>query len=269
MQNNKQYSSFTANIQTVLKNQANQLSLLSSMQQALISDNKYISYTYQDADGYEHTYTLPSYGMILNELEAVKQSINNLLTGQGTIRLGDKVCTIKVNQIASVPDDILITEDPSTFSLDTNWFFESLMFPGAVVTINLAGQVDNKTQQVEICRVILDAKNTDAEALWQSRLKNESLSYTDLIQTLNNNNIEYSEDVQTYTMPWIHNRYVGSFTVQSDPQKVNGDIWYYLNTLNYSTVSESGINQGANNVCLLQTSPSPRDRQKSRMASSA
>ena len=42
-----------------------------------------------------------------------------------------------------------------------------------------------------------------------------------------------------------------------------------LDYVKLSSVSEVAVNDGSNNICLLYTSPSPRDMRRSRMPSSA
>ncbi|MBQ5473970.1 MAG: hypothetical protein IIT65_04575, partial [Lachnospiraceae bacterium] len=59
-------------------------------------------------------------------------------TGHGTINLTDgSRRTITLSSIPHTPEQISGLEDPSTFKIDTNWFFEELMFPGMTVDIDL------------------------------------------------------------------------------------------------------------------------------------
>ena len=52
-------------------------------------------------------------------------------------------------------------------------------------------------------------------------------------------------------------------------EPLEGEILYHGKSVDGHTASQCFLYIGENNFCLLYTSPSPRDRQKSRMPSSA
>ena len=96
---------------------------------------------------------MPSYNTIINKLSAIEKSISNLSSGKGTINLTDGTRRqIKLTNIPETPAQITGLEDPSTFKLDTNWFFEDLMFPGATVQIDLTGKIEDSADRVRVSR---------------------------------------------------------------------------------------------------------------------
>lgn len=49
-------------------------------------------------------------------------------------------------------------------------------------------------------------------------------------------------------MPLVSNRVTGIFQVINDPIVINGNTWYQLDTLTYSTIDDNGTDQGQNNI---------------------
>ena len=136
----KNINSFSQNVNAITKNSLNTLSLLEAQQQAMTTNDTFTTFEYESEDGERVEYQLPSYDAIVNRLRAVEESINSLQNGYGSINVDDgSRRTIKLNSIPHTPLQITGLEDPSTFTVDSNWFFEELMFPGAQVNINLTG----------------------------------------------------------------------------------------------------------------------------------
>ena len=68
---------------------------------------------------------------------------------------------------------------------------------------------------------------------------------------LNVNNISYSEDEQIINLPLVSNTKSGTFQVTEDPNIYDGNVWYTLDSIMYSTISKDGIVQGKNNVLSI------------------
>lgn len=248
--NNKNVNSFSENMRKTITAQTNILSLLSSMQKSMTTNDTFVQYEHDDINGNDtKVYELPSYNTIINKLSAIEKSISNLSSGKGTINLTDGTRRqIKLTNIPETPAQITGLEDPSTFKLDTNWFFEDLMFPGATVQIDLTGKIEDSADRVRVSRVILDSRETAAQELWNTNLSVNAYDYISLKALLTYNNVRYSEDIETIELPLVSNTAAGEFQVVKDPEIINGNTWYKVDTINYSTISSDGEGEFKNNI---------------------
>lgn len=122
------------------------------------------------------------------------------------------------------------------------------MFPGATVEIDLTDKIDDTADRVRISRIILNSNDTAAETLWMNDLSNNLYDYTSLKTLLSQNNVAYYEDEQTVDLPLVRNQVSGTFQVSEDPRIINGNLWYVLDSLTYSTINNDGVDQGKNNI---------------------
>ena len=223
-----------------------------AIQKAMTTNDTFVTYDYTDPDGKVTTYTLPSYDAIINRLKAVEESINALQTGQGSVNLSDgSHRTVTLSSIAHTPGQITGLADPSTFTVDANWFFEELMFPGAKVNIDLTGQIEDSADRVRVNRIILDATVDACESIWMSDLSVNSYDYASLKVLLSNNGVPYREDEETVELPLVSNTVSGTFQVIADPEFIDGNVWYQIDSITYSTISSDGVDQGKNNVLSI------------------
>ena len=248
--NNKNVNSFSENMRKTITAQTNILSLLSSIQKSMTTNDTFVQYEHDDINGNDtKVYELPSYNTIINKLSAIEKSISNLSSGKGTINLTDGTRRqIKLTNIPETPAQITGIEDPSTFKLDTNWFFEDLMFPGATVQIDLTGKIEDSADRVRVSRIILDSRETAAQELWNTNLSVNAYDYISLKALLTYNNVRYSEDIETIELPLVSNTAAGEFQVVKDPEIINGNTWYKVDTINYSTISSDGEGEFKNNI---------------------
>ena len=248
--NNKNVNSFSENMRKTITAQTNILSLLSSIQKSMTTNDTFVQYEHDDINGNDtKVYELPSYNTIINKLSAIEKSISNLSSGKGTINLTDGTRRqIKLTNIPETPAQIIGLEDPSTFKLDTNWFFEDLMFPGATVQIDLTGKIEDSADRVRVSRIILDSRETAAQELWNTNLSVNAYDYISLKALLTYNNVRYSEDIETIELPLVSNTAAGEFQVVKDPEIINGNTWYKVDTINYSTISSDGEGEFKNNI---------------------
>jgi hypothetical protein len=49
----------------------------------------------------------------------------------------------------------------------------------------------------------------------------------------------------------VNNNYYGSFSITTDPEVIDGNFWYTLNSIKYNTVSAAGIDYGNNNLLSI------------------
>ena len=245
-------NSFSENMRQLVVAQTNSLNILNALQSSMTTNSVVAQFTQQDTQGNYTTYQIPSYAALTNRMEALERSISNLINGRSTVSLTDGTYReIKLTDLAKAPAKITSIENPSTFQLDTNWFFESLMYPGATITIDLTDQVEDSADRARVKRIILDSTDAAASNIWTNTISGSSLSYQQLITALTLANVTYSEDEETVEFPLTQNTAVGDFVIDADPVVENGKIWYTLDTVTYSTVSTTNDTSTANNILTI------------------
>ena len=231
------------------KNSANTLAMLEAQQRSLTTNDSFVTFEYKNQDGETMTYQLPSYDSVVNRLKAVEESINSLNNGYGAVNLEDgSRRTITLTSIPHTPEQITGIDDPSTFTVDSNWFFEELMFPGAQVSIDLTGKIEDSADRVRVSRIILNSADTASVNIWEQTLSSWSGGYVELKSLLSDQGIAYYEDEETVNLPLVSNQTSGEFRVVDDPTMQNGNVWYTLDMLTYSTINDDGVDQGQNNI---------------------
>lgn len=249
---NNNINSFANNIAKTITAQTNTLNLLASLQQSLTSKETFVTYEYINSSGAANIYELPSYNTLINRLKAIEESIQSLSSGKGSINLTDgSRRTLKLTNIPETPGQITSLADPTTFTVDSNWFFEDLMFPSVQVNVDLTGQIPDSADRVRITRIILDSRDNAAQNIWANNLSNSIYDYIALKTLLVYNNVNYSEDTQNIELPLVSNTASGKFQVIQDPELINGNTWYTLDTIYYNTISNDGSSTSMNNVLSI------------------
>lgn len=231
-----------------MQNQANILSELTAIQQAMFRRDTSVSYVIVN-DEEQNRVFLPSYETVINRLEAVESSMDTLARGTGYVSFNDGTHRqVQLTTTPQPPMKIGNLLDPSTFEVDSNWFFEDLMFPGVKVTVDLKGEIEDTADRVVVKRVILSSDDTKASAAWLNDIVPNDYDYQSLISYLSVNNVSYNEDEEILDLPLTQRTADGTFIVVTDPIYDNGKIWYELDSLRYFTVTDVGVNTGTNNI---------------------
>lgn len=249
-------SSFNENLKYTLTQQNNMLGILQSLQKSMTSNDSFIDYDFDQGNGVNTTFQLPSYTSLLNRLQALEKTIQELSSGKAIIHMSDVndvQRTLKLQNAPKAPNPITNISDPIDFEVDSNWFFENLMFPGATVTIDLTGKIPDDADRVKVTRIILDSRNQESINFWKSNLQNNVYDYDGLKSILSYNNIAYSEDEETIELPLVYNTKIGSFQIISDPETHAGQdgIFYKLDTLSYKNIdvtTDTQFNNGLLNI---------------------
>lgn len=246
-------NSFADNMRKTIIAQTNALNLLESISKSITSNDTIVTYDYESLkDGSTNTYQIPSFAAVNNRLKAIERNLNNLSSGKATLTLTDGTRRkVELTNLPQVPSKITNIPNPSTFNIDSNWFFEDLMFPGLTVSLNLTGQIEDSADRVKVARIILDANNTNVQSFWTNTLQSNNYEYTALKSLLSYNNISYSEDIQTIELPLTTNSISGSFQVIEDPEIINGNTWYTFNTILYASIDENGKSVNNNNTLSI------------------
>ncbi len=186
-------------------------------------------------------YTIPSYPFILDQLQRISNSVDVFVAGEGVVLLNDGTFRdVKTIPLAISPPRIVEVAAPTKFYSKNNWFFESLMFPQTYIRFDLKGKIDDRSDRVEMKRVIFDNFN-DVETQWfKDNFVGVQYNFSDAITVLNNNNKRYWIDDETIYLPIKTNKFTGDFLILNRGI-VDNNEWYYLNIVNYGIVSDTSI----------------------------
>lgn len=187
------------------------------------------------------TISMPSIQNLMKRMDRTENTVATFVKGSGVVETDDDTYRkIRVQTIAKSPQTIEDVEDVSTFEIDSNWFFESLMFPKCVIKINLKGKIEDNADRIYINRVILQYTDSDASTFYGDVvLADPSISYVSLIEKLNKEGIQYSEDEQEVSLPLSYEKFSGEFEILKTVLE-EGVLWYYLDTVNYKQIDKNG-----------------------------
>lgn len=240
-------NTFAENIAELSNNVSKTMTSLNAMSDAMNADSDVITYTVDD-----EIITMPSFKNVINRLNTIENTVNAFTSGNGTVKLVDGTSRkIKVQTMPSTPERIINLNKVTTFNINSNWFFEDLMFPKMVVNIDLKNKVDDDSDRIKVIRVIIDiAKNTDyITKIYNESIEGKNLSYAELLKILNSDkSISYFEDEQIINFPLIENAYIGSFNVIKREIE-DTKVWYYLDDIYYATNTKNDENE-LNNILL-------------------
>lgn len=232
-------NSFAENMNKTTEAVTNALKLISAYGESATTNESTIKVTLVDGTVVE----FPSTANLNRRMERAENTIAAFTKNQGIIETDDDTYRkLKVETVPKAPGKITGLSPVTEFHIDSNWFFEDLMFPKCVVKIDLKGKIDNDSDRIYINRVILDYKNQNAVEFYNNVISgdNANPSYTQLIELLNTNEIPYSEDTQEVNIPLSYEKYNGEFTISAIKLEGN-DLWYYLDTLNYKQIDSNGL----------------------------
>ena len=180
------------------------------------------------------SYSIPSYNNILNRLNTVENTVNNFIEGKGLVAIGNSSYQqITTTPIAKAPSKIVDVVTPTTFSIKDNWFFEDMIYPSLVVSLDLSNKVNPTDKQVKIKRLIVDNPTSDDTQWFINTFQYLDYTYQEVIDILNENNKKYWEDEQVNNFPLLKNQYIGTFVI-TDKIPDNTNEWIVLDTLNYA-----------------------------------
>ena len=180
-------NSFAENMQQLTETVNDALSLISGYGTASTSNSATVDVKLSSGE----TVSLPSYQNLTKRVERAEQTISSFVKGSGVVEVDDgSYRKIKAQAVPKPPESISKQFNVTTFTTDKNWFFENMMFPKIVVSLDLKGSIDDNSDRVYVNRIILDSTNQDAATLFNNDLQNnQTISYPALIALLNSEGI--------------------------------------------------------------------------------
>lgn len=245
-------NSFAENVRTLTDSANKVLSVAEAMNESITGNAPEI-YLSDDIK-------LPSFSNVLRRLDRVENTVAKFTQGKGVVETDDGTYRkIKVTAVSAPPTSITGLEQVNAFSINPNWFFESFQYPRCVVKLDLTPHVEESSDRAYVTRIIIPANqitngisNID---FYRNNIAGQNLSYNRLIDLLEENGIEYMEDKDEVKFPLTYEKYDGRFTVVNHgllkDEKGVSRLWYYLNTLSYATVDESGQHTDNGNLLSL------------------
>jgi hypothetical protein len=194
--------------------------------------------------------SLPSFSNVVKRLERAENTISKFTQGKGVVETDDGTFRkVKVTTISRPPETISNITPVSEFSINPNWFFETLQYPRCIVKLDLTDKIDPASDRVYVTRVILNseeitANGTDVKAFYASNIQNANIGYSALISLLENNGIPYKEDRDEVKLPLTYERFKGEYGVTDirllKDEHGKSQQWVYLDNINYTIVDENG-----------------------------
>lgn len=229
----KNINSFAENVNKLVKNSNNVISMMNAMNESLVADQEVVNIQIDNEDIIQ----LPSFQNVLNRLKVVENTVEKFTSGAGKVKTIDGTTReIKVETLPSTPNKIENIVTPTTFNINPNWFFESLVFPKLIVTVDLTNQVESESDRVYTNRVIIPLSEENKK-IFNEEIDNKNLSYSALIDLLTKKNISYYEDIETLYFPLKSEKYIGEFTIIND-EIIDGKRHFYLDNVNYAINNE-------------------------------
>jgi len=245
-------NSFTETVNKLTKQVNIALASMQGMNDSLTTNEDTVTIQYEGTDPVSgdasvYTFSMPSYQYTLEQLNRISNTVNTFVSGEGVVLLNDGTYReVKTVPLAKTPLPIIDIGTPAYFNIKDNWFFESLIFPQMYVQFNLKNKIDDRSDRVKIRRLIFDNFD-DVETQWfLDNLSNKSLTYSEVITTLDTNEKRYWIDEEVQDLPINMPNYTGSFIV-IDKRVIDNNEWFFLNTVNYALTSDSSI---VNNIEL-------------------
>lgn len=187
------------------------------------------------------TYSIPSYNYTINKVNSVSQSVDTFVKGEGVVLTNDGTYReVKTIPVPISPERITEVSAPSKFSVKSNWFFESMMFPQLTVKFDLKDKIDDRSDRVRVKRLIFDNHNDDETQWFLDNFSGSEYTYYDAVQFLNENNKKYWEDEENQMLPLNVEPYTGYFIV-NEKRTIDSKEWFILDTLNYGETSDEPV----------------------------
>ena len=238
-------NSYAENLKKLTESSADIIAIASGINEAMAGNDAEVNIS--------EDMSLPSFSNIVKRVERAENTISKFTQGKGVVETDDGTYRkIKVTNVSRPPEAISSLAFSNVFSIDPNWFFESLQYPRCTVSIDLTDKIDEDSDRVYVTRIILDRSNTDILDYYNNNIANKPVGYAALITMLEKDGITYKEDKDEIKLPLTYEKYYGEFRIVNtkliQDNKGVSRLWYFLDTLSYSEVNEAGIAISTGNI---------------------
>ena len=146
-------NSFAGNIAQLTESVNDVLTVVEGMNEAMLGNQEEVKVS--------DDLTLPSFSNITKRIERAENTISKFVQGKGVIETDDGTYRkVKVTTISRPPETIDSLNEITSFSVNPNWFFESLQYPRCVVKIDLTNKIPDTADRVYVNRIIIDSNGS-------------------------------------------------------------------------------------------------------------
>ena len=235
-------NSFSENLSQLTAQTTQAIEMLAGMNEALSGETAEVKIS--------NDISLPSFSNVVKRLERAENTISKFVQGKGIVETDDGTFRkVKVSTISRPPETIDTLNPVTEFSINPNWFFESLQYPRCIVKLDLTDKIDPASDRVYVTRIILDSEEVtssgiDIKSFYAANIQNANIGYSALINLLENNGIPYKEDRDEVALPLTYERFKGEYGITDirllKDEKGKSQQWVYLDNINYMIVDENG-----------------------------
>lgn len=233
--------------------QNNALAIVSKVSDLTTTNAETVSITILNDAGVEETFVAPSFGKIKSDIARLDQNIQQLAglgESSSLVRMPDGTTRrIYEASILRDPKPVTSLQVPSTFTIKSNWFFESFLNPLLNIDLDVSGQVPDDMERAGVKRVILNADTDEKKQYFDETYKGrQDVQHDAFLIDLDASGIDYFVDEEVVDLPVAIVRFTGSFDVtrlSDEPTTVSvGDRSsiteirrkYFLNKFTYTDV---------------------------------
>lgn len=209
--------SLTTLLSDLLRLQNNGYQIITKLSDVVSSNAETVEIPIDDGTSIQSV-SVPSFGSIKNQLVRLENNIKSL-SGIGdvdsSIQLSDGTFRkILISRLQREAEDIKNLTIPTEFATKENWFFESFLNPLLFVKFNLTNQVKFNTENVEVCRYILNIDSETKRRVFEDNFQDrEDIQYQRFVKVLLDNNITYFLDKEIKQLEPRSLRFYGGFSV--------------------------------------------------------
>jgi hypothetical protein len=253
-----QKNSFVSMAEQVQVLNNNNVSVLTSMNDIVSSQDSSVTVTQLNEQGVEVTYTLPTVGKLQSDINVINNNIKRLSgLNDNSVHIieGNSTKKIYLSDLNREPNKIDSLNTVDNFTSTNNWFFESLMNPAISIEFDLTDKIGNDVDGVVSRRYIVnfekDENNEYTDAGLQARndffdlfVNKTDINLKDFLDWLTN---ETNTGVINNTIPLYDEQYFefefqevkehGIFSVlKQETDTINNKLWYHIYPFNYTTI---------------------------------
>jgi hypothetical protein len=235
----------------------NTVSILTSMNKIVTSEDSAVTVTQLDNEGNESTYSLPTVGKLQADINTLNNNVKRLSgLNDNTVHIieGNSTKKIYLADLSREPNRIDKLNTINTFTSTNNWFFESLMNPSLSINFDLTDKIGNDVDGVLSRRYILDFEkdsdmnytdkgNQARNDFFDKFVNKTDININDFLDWLTNstntgvvNNTTPKYDEQYFEFSYQEVKEHGIFSVmKQEVDTINNKLWYHIYPFKYTT----------------------------------
>ena len=236
----------------------NTVSILTSMNKIVTSEDSVVNVTQLDNEGVETTYALPTVGKLQSDINNLNNNVKRLAgLNENTVHIQDGNSTKKIylSDLSREPNKIDSLNVVNNFVATNNWFFESLMNPSISINFDLTDKIGNDVDGIISRRYIVDfekdstnnytTKGTKARNEFYDLFVNKTdINISDFLDWMINPtntgvvmNTTPKYDEQFFEFAYQEVQDHGIFSVmKQEIDTINNKLWYHIYPFKYTNV---------------------------------